>query len=186
MHQAAYARRLGVNPSTVNRWIKAGRISLRPDGLIDPVQADRERLATESPLPQHQSLKARWDAQREAKAAAALSPPAPKLDTSEELGLALKLETYKLQKAKAEQANLELDKAAGLLVERSEVEYLLQDLAATLASKLDGMAVQLAPALATHRGDVSAMQSEIESFARDLLEGLSQHLERKVQQHLGN
>ena len=181
--QAAYARRIGVDPSTVTRWIQNGRISRLPNGLIDPEQADREREATESPLPHHQARKTQFE---EAKAEKAQAPadrePEP---SSEALGLALKRETWKLQKAKAEQANLELDKAAGLLVERSEVEFLLRDLAAMLQSQLDGMAAKLAPSLSAHRGDVTAIQSEIESFARDLLTELAAHLERQAQQHLG-
>jgi hypothetical protein len=207
-----YAKRIGVNPATVWKWTQTGRITLGPDGLIDPEEADRQRAATESPLARHQTRKRQFEERRArmaAELAAAQAQGAPEDDampedqperaeptaaaprapggfsTHEELGLALKLETYRLQKAKAEQANLELDRAAGLLVERSEVEYLLQDLAATLHSKLDGLAVQLAPALAAHRGDVSAMQGELEGRIRDLLAELAQHVERKVQQHLG-
>lgn len=208
-----YAKRIGVNPATVWKWTQTGRITLGPDGRIDPEEADRQRSATESPLAIHQARKRQFEERRarmaaELAAAQAQAAPAPAtppevhpepaeptaaaprapggFSTHEELGLALKLETYRLQKAKAEQANLELDRAAGLLVERREVEYLLQDLAATLHSQLDGLAVQLAPALAAHRGDVAAMQGEIEGRLRDLLAELAQHLERKVQQHLGD
>lgn len=193
MTQAEYARHANVTPSTVTRWLQNGRISRRAGGLIDPEQADRERFASESPMPHHQARKAQIDAEKARQAQdvppagqGADSPPQaqPGPTSSEELGLALKLETYKLQKAKAEQANLELDQSAGLLVERSEVEYLLRDLAAVLHSSLDGMAAQLAPALASHRGDVSAMQSEIEGFSRDLLVNLADHLDRQAQQHL--
>jgi hypothetical protein len=181
LNQADYARRIGVNPSTVNRWIKRGRIRLRPDGLIDPETADRERLVSESPMPHHQARKAQfeeaWTAPPPARAEDALS--------SDELSRALKLETYRLQKAKADQANLELDRAAGLLVERVEVEYLLADLAATLQSKLGSIPALLGPALAAHRGDVGAIHQELEAVTRDLLTELAAHLERQGEAHLG-
>jgi len=183
--QAAYARLIGVDPSTVTRWIQNERISRLPNGLIDPERADRERAATESPMPHHQARKAQFDEEKERKAQAETAPPVSEPEPSAEgLGLALKRETWKLQKAKAETANLELDKAAGLLVERSEVEFLLRDLAAMLQSQLDGMAAKLAPSLSAHRGDVNAIQAEIESFARDLLSELAAHLERQAAQHL--
>ena len=186
LSQAAYARHARVHPSTVNRWIQNGRISIRPDGLIDPTQADRERSASESPMPHHQARKAQIDAEKEeaARHGGQVLDDLAEAQSAEEIGRALKMETYRLQKAKAEQANLELDRSAGLLVERSEVEYLLEDLAMTLQSKLQGMAALLAPSLSAHRGDVSAIQSEIEGFARDLLTELAAHLERKTKEHL--
>lgn len=184
LSQNAYARRIGVNPGTVNRWIKQGRISIGDDRLIDPELADRERSATESPMPHHQARKAQFDEAR-AQRLTVRAPEVGQKSTSEEIGKALKLETYRLQKAKAEQANLELDRAAGLLVERSEVDFMLRDLALTLQASLEGMAAQLAPSLSANRGDVNALQAEIEAFARDLLAALAAHAERKAREHLG-
>lgn len=180
LNQADYARQIGVHPSTVNRWIKRGRIRLRPDGLIDPEAADRERLVTESPMPHHQARKAQFEEVWHAD-----SRQMEEALSSDELSRALKLETYRLQKAKADQANLELDRAAGLLVERVEVEYLLADLAATLQSKLGSIPALLGPALAAHRGDVAAIHHELESVTRDLLTELAAHLERQGEAHLG-
>lgn len=184
LSQAAYARRVGVNPSTVTRWIQNGRITVRQDGRIDPEQADRERDATESPLPHHQARKAQIDAEKEAKARQEAAEEAAREPRgSEELGLALKRETYRLQKAKAEQANLELDKSAGLLVERSEVEFILRDIAAVVQGKLGGLSAQLAPALSAHRGDVAKIQADLDAYARDALSELAAHMERQAQQH---
>lgn len=43
--QAAFARRLGVNRSTVHRHVAAARVVVTPDGLID-VEASLQRLAS--------------------------------------------------------------------------------------------------------------------------------------------
>jgi len=71
LSQAAYARHANVSPTTVGRWIRAGRISLEADGGIDPDKADRQRIASESPLPHHQARKAQIDAEKARAAAAA-------------------------------------------------------------------------------------------------------------------
>lgn len=42
MSLRAYARHRGVTLSTVQKWIRTGYVSLRPDGLIDPDSADVE------------------------------------------------------------------------------------------------------------------------------------------------
>jgi hypothetical protein len=62
--RAEYARHAGVNRSTVTRWIEAGRIPSRPDGLIDQAQADQMRDVTESPLPHHQARKAQIETEK--------------------------------------------------------------------------------------------------------------------------
>ena len=191
MNQAEYARHANVHPSTVGRWLEVGRISLGPDGRIDPEQADRERTATESPMPHHQARKAQIDAEKDRRAQAEAQPhaaapaptqaPAEPMPAMEKLGAALKLETYKLQKAKAEQANLDLDKAAGLLVERAAVEAVLADLGATLRSLLDSLPFRAAPSLARHRGDAEAIHVELQSIAADLLEEIVAHIHRKME-----
>lgn len=190
MSQAAYARHARVHPSTVNRWIQNGRISIRPDGLIDPTQADRERSASESPMPHHQARKAQLDAEKQAAEHAkraqqvAGNQDAEPVPGIERLGAALKLETYKLQKAKAEAANMELDKISGALVDRDDVDRVLADFGATLRNMLENMPYRVAPALCRHRGDVNAVQAELESLAADLLEEISTHMARKMEASL--
>ena len=99
---------------------------------------------------------------------------------AEKLGIALKLETYRLQKAKAEIANLELDRAAGLLVERAEVEYVLAEFASTYRTLLENLADRLAPAIAVHRGDVAAIHAEIDMASAALLNEMSDAMKRKM------
>ena len=188
--QAEFARICSVNRSTVHRWIENGRIETDAQGLIDPEAAARMKEATASPLPHHEARKAQFDAQR---AAGMVSPSQTQQNPANEaalqaettsatqIGTALKLETYKLQKAKAELANLELDKAAGALVERAEVDYVLADFGNTLRGLLEGMPDRLAPAIAAHRGDVNAIHAELEGITGDLLAQIADHMKRKME-----
>ncbi len=199
--QAEFARICGVNRSTVTRWIQNGRIGVDAHGLIDPVEAARMREATESPAAHHQARKAQFDEQRAAApgvapgATGATGPAAGQngpqarfsepvggepMPQAEKLGIALKLETYKLQKAKAETANLELDKLAGVLAERAEFDFVLADFGNTLRGLLAGLPDRLAPAVAALRGDTAAIHHAIEQATHETLLQISDHMTRKT------
>lgn len=179
LNQAAYARHANVHPSTVCRWLVNGRIAAEPNGLIDPEKADRMRQATESPLPHHQARKEQIEA---AKAEAAEDRQAEDHSPGpEKLSAALKLETYKLQKAKAERAAMEFDQLAGALVERGDVDYLLADFGNTLRTALEGLPDRLAPALAAHRGDVALIQRELDANMTQVLTEIADHIQRKLE-----
>lgn len=197
--QAEYARHANVHRSQVTRWLQSGRIQADPSGLIDPEVADRQRAASESPMPHHQARKAQFEADKAANGAGMASgitqgQIGPQNATSgatgatqadmpamEKLGAALKLETWKLQKAKAERENIALDKEAGALVERAEVELVIADFGATLRGLLEGLPDRLAAGIARHRGDVNAIHAEIEGVATDLLTEMSEHMKRKME-----
>ncbi|MGI9143682.1 MAG: hypothetical protein ACR2IJ_10890 [Fluviibacter sp.] len=185
-----FARICGVNRSTVTRWIQNGRIALAENGLIDSEHAARMREETESPLPHHQARKAQFD---EARAATAMpetkqidpDATAQQTDNKKEgsdatnVSTALKLETWRLQKAKAEMAALEVDKMAGTLVERSEVDFVLAEFGSTLRALLEGMSDRLAGQLAAHRGDASKIHKDLDDAAFDVLSEISQLMQRK-------
>jgi phage terminase Nu1 subunit (DNA packaging protein) len=200
--QTEFARICGVNKSTVTRWLQNGRIQLAKNGLIDPVAAAVMRAATESPQPHHQARKTQFDEQHEAaQGVAPDATPATSQQTAqngpqarftmpqggqdtpqaEKLGIALKIETYKLQKAKAETANVELDKMAGALCERSEVDYALNDFGSALRALLEAMPDRLASQLSTLHGDVSAMHRAIEEAMHDALASMAETMTRKTQ-----
>lgn len=190
--QAEFARLANVNRSTVHRWLANGRIEADSQGLIDPDAAARMRDATESPLPHHQARKAQLDEARvgdsttrnEIAQQGATSQAATASDTmpaAEKIGTALKLETYKLQKAKAEQANMELDKMAGALVERADVDFILTDIGNTLRGLLESLPDRLAPAIAAHLGDVNAIHKALEDTAHDLLNEMADLMRRKME-----
>lgn len=187
--QAEFARIARVNRSTVTRWIRNGRISLGADGRIDVARAMREREATESPMPHHQARKAQIDEQKSAGVAPGSNGAAPPGNSGElttdssvaQISAGLKLETYRLQKAKAEKAALELDQMAGALVERAEVEFVLDDFGQVLRSLLESMADRLSGPLAGHRGDTNAIHKDLEDAAHDLLTEISAHMARRLE-----
>lgn len=114
---------------------------------------------------------------------ASTAPEQPRADmpTMERLGAGLKLETYKLQKAKAERENMELDKMAGALVDRSEVDYVLADLGNTLRSLLEGLPDRLASRIAAVAGNVSAIHKTLEESMHDALGEMSANIKRKAE-----
>jgi len=176
--KSEFARLLGVHKGTVTKWADAGRIEVI-NGRIDVQEARRRLAATENPHPQAQAQIDRHatdKAMRMQSGSTTHSTPA-----LEKIGTALKLETYRLQKAKAEIANLELDRAAGLLVERAEVEYVLAEFASTFRHLLESLADRLAPAIAAHRGDVAAIHAEIELVSASLLTEMSEAMKRKME-----
>lgn len=191
--QAEFARLCRVNRSTVNRWIKNGRIEADAQGLIDPDAAHTMRDLTESPLPHHQARKAQFDEARqgvgqggaEKIAQAATTPsPAPSMEAlpaAEKIGLRLKFATMKEREARAAIAAMEQDKMAGSLVERAEMDYVLADFGSTLRGLLEGLPDRLAPSLASHRGDVSAIHRDLEDTAHALLTEISEHMKRKME-----
>lgn len=200
--QAEFARICGVNRSTVTRWLQNGRITTDAHGLIDPVAAAALRDATESPAPHHQARKAQFDDARAQNpagqgatpgatgATASQNGPQPRfsepvagepMPQAEKLGIALKLETYKLQKAKAETANMELDKLAGTLVERAEVDFVLADLANTARAQLENLPGRLSGPLAALKSDANLIHTALEDALRDVLHDLAAAMRQKTE-----
>lgn len=178
--QTEFARLVGVNKSTVNRWLKAGRIEADAAGRIDAEAAQRMRLATESPLPHHQARKAQFEAGRgmgsaqgESGAHAATGGNTAGSGggggSVEKIGQALRLETYKLQRAKAELANLEVDQKAGALIARSDVDFVVEDFGAIVRSTLEAIPARCAGDLAAASGDSNAVHKVLEDAMRDAL-----------------
>ena len=180
MNRAEYARHAGVNPGTITRWVQSGRIQAEPDGSIDPEKADRMRRATESPLPHHQARKEQIDAQKAAQALPAMPGMTGPEMSMDNLGTAYKYETYRLQKAKAETANVELDKIAGLLVDRAEVDFVLADFGNTLRGVLDSLPDRLTGELSAHRGDSAAIHKTLADASREILTEISHHMARRI------
>lgn len=187
--QAEFARITKVNRSTVTRWIRNGRISLGDDGRIDVARAIREREATESPMPHHQARKAQFDDQKAAIVAPGgngSAPPGNRAGLSadspiDNITAALKLETYRLQKARAEKAALEVDRLAGALIDYADVEFVIDDIGQVLRALLESQADRLAGTLAAHRGDANAIHASLEEAAHELLAEISGHMARRME-----
>jgi len=189
VNQADFARLCGVNRSTVNRWLKAGRIEADAQGRIDPEAAQRLRIATESPMPHHQARKAQFDEARAASgmAEAAIDAPAGSQavdddpESLEGVGMALKRAMLATQQRKAEILAMDADKMAGTLVDRADVEYVIGDFGAMLRGLLEGLPDRLAGEIASHQGNVNAIHKSLEDAAREILLAISAQMERRIE-----
>ena len=180
IRQAEFARRCNVARSTVWKWIKAGRLTLGDDGLLDADEAMLMREVTESPAPHHQARKAQIDEQKAEQARS--SPLTDDMPAAEQIGLKLKFATMKEREAKADVAAMERDKMAGNLVERKDVDFLLNDFGYTLRGLMESLPDRLAHDLAGYRGDVNGIHAALEGAARELMEEVSDHMRRKSKQ----
>ncbi len=125
LSRRAYARHRGVAESAVRKAIATGRITLEPDGTIDPAKADRQWEAQTDPSRRHVSgkpvpraaIKAVDDTLREAGTAA----PGGEMSF-----LRARMANEVL---KAQTARLRLQKMKGELVDRAKATALVFDLA---------------------------------------------------------
>lgn len=185
--RSEFARLCNVNRATVTRWVQSGRIQSAPDGRIDAEAAVRMREATESPLPQHQARKAQLDEAKQAQTWGESGDDDSSADdlagmpALEKLGAAYKLETYRLQKAKAETANVELERLKGSLIAREVVEYVLMDVGATLVSMTESRADYLAGDILTLGQDFAAIHKRLSDDLRDLCVAISDHMQRRME-----
>lgn len=192
--QAEFARLCGVNRSTVSRWLKNGRIDADARGRIDPEAAHRMREATESPLPPHQARKAQFDEARtplteQLTVPLTSRPPQISFSVSDEAeegpaeaaGLRLKRATADLQSHKAALAALELDRQAGVLVERGVVESLIADIGIVTGTVIDGLADRWTAQIAQHRGDVVAVHQALREAADQMRTEIAEHRARRIE-----
>lgn len=185
--QADFARLCGVTPQCVSQWVKNGRIRKNAHGRIDPADAMRMREATESAEPHHQARKAQIEAEKAEQRAA--PPPMAEQQSAmpgslqgvEKISAALKLETYKLQKAKAEKAQMEADEKAGALLDRKEVEAIWDETFTILRTLHESLPDRLAGALSAHRGDTAAIHRSLEDAAAEILQEVSSTMNRKME-----
>jgi hypothetical protein len=118
----AYARHRGLkSDNAVRKAIAAGRITLEPDGKIDPEKADAEWAATTDPARQPGNRVPSSADRPPAEAAPAGAPPAG--------GAAFAQARTVHEATKAEVAGLRLAKLKGELVDRQKAQQTVFDLA---------------------------------------------------------
>lgn len=178
--QAEFARRCGVNRSTVGKWIKSGRIHLGEDRKLDPEESAAKRLLTESPAPHHQARKQQIEQDKEEKRQREDDDSPEGRTLSEEVNLKLKVATMKERAAKADMAIMDRDTQAGKLVHREEVDFLLEDFGHTLRGLMESLPDRLTAELAGYRGNSNQIHTALESAGRYILEEVSAQLSRKT------
>lgn len=171
-----FAKRLGINRSVLAK-------SRAPEWLVIEgkhvnVEASlANRAAMASPAPHHQAQAARLADERGVGSA---PTDESRASAHTEAGHRLRLATAKEREAKAELAAMERDKMAGLLVERSEVEFVLRDFGHSLRGLLENLPDRLAPVLAAHRGDVAALHASLQDAARDVQQEIAALMQRQI------
>ena len=184
-HQAAFARRMGVNKSTICRGAKNGRLVLSTDGRIE-VEASLVRWAETSGG--RDDVAARHAANRGAEIPKAqpgddrpvagqnndaTNQPNPVQRTSESRSDA----QARKESAAADLLEMEKAKLQGNLIPREDVDTALKAFATATRSRLDVLADQLAPVVApvTSMSGVHALLSE---YFRQVLAGIADDLQR--------
>ena len=184
--RADFARRLGVNRSTVTRWAEIGRIVM--DGDAVDVEASLQRIKdTGGARP---DVAERHAAARGAKvptgthsagagytAPPASMPPAPGADPSDKVGNSYQAARAVKEKYAALSAKLEYERSVGNLIPKDDVDQALKAFAAATRARLDVLADQLAPILApvADLGEAHALLAE---HARLVLAGIADDMAR--------
>jgi hypothetical protein len=177
--QSQFAARIKRAKSRVSQLKADGRLVMDPDTGLVNVEASLARIeAMESPLPHHQARKEQFDAPPPA------SPPpkAPEaMEAAEKIGLRLKFATMKERESRAGLAAIELDKTAGALLERTEVDFVIADIGVAIRSQLDGLADRHSHTLAACLGDVGKIHATLKDLATSMLHEIADHMKRKAE-----
>jgi len=76
---------------------------------------------------------------------------------------------------------MELDKLAGALVERAEVDFVLADLANTLRAQLENLPGRLSGPLAALRSDANLIHTALDDALRDVLLDMAAAMKQKME-----
>ena len=179
MTQAEYARHAKVHPSTVGRWLESGRISLGPDGRIDPAQADRERDASESPMPHHQARKAQIDAEKE-QSRQEQRPTEDKELSKDDVMSRTKLAMMREREWTAAQREIDARRAAGELVDIAKAREAWNAGLIMIRVSLETIPPRAAPDLAACKSDVSKIEETLAGIMMDALSEGAAAFKRKL------
>ena len=152
--QADLARRLNVSRASVSKAVKSGRITPDDDGLFDPVQAEMQWLSN--------------------------SRPNTRGNRKHAAGSYAEARGHK-ESALARMAELRLAQAEGNLIERSAVDFALDDLGATLRGLLENLPDRLAP-LVYLRPTLEEVHALISDAGHDVLMELSEAMQRRAKE----
>lgn len=182
---AAY---FGVSRPTVTKWIKRGRIAPDDRGLIDAEMAAVLLRRTQALAPQHQARLAAHEMERSARGFVDQEggdPVASFALSADEVASRYKAAMAREREAKAELAAMEVDRMAGLLLDRQEVDFVLSDLGNTLRIKLESAEDALTERVLPLKGDAAAIRQAVRETLREVLDDLSELMKRRMQEVAG-
>lgn len=144
--RADFARRLGWNRSSVTRAVQDGRVVLSGDLVdIDASLAKIEALA--HPAAHHQAHARQLEEDRQRKQASQGDAPEAQDESMEALNKRLKRAEADKREHEADIARMERERIAGRLVEKDDVDFVLNDFGATLRSLMENFADRYAPVI---------------------------------------
>lgn len=197
--RAAFARHMGVNRSTVTRWIESGRIATNAEGHIDLEAAEALLPKTASPLPHHMARSEQIAEQKAGQQAldlpeGAATPATGRNsdgnssathDHDERASLRLKLARVAREEAEAEIAAMKRDEQARLLIKRADADFVMADFGRTVGALLDRLADQYTSDVLACKGDQHQIHTVLTAAARDLRTEISHHMRRRAEEVLG-
>ena len=170
----AYAQHRGVSHTAVAKAIKAGRISVEPDGTIDPAKADAQWARNTLPS-QSLNIGAKKPAAKVETGGVSTPVSTPPLETRDAVP------DYQTSRAireayAARLAKLEFDERTGKLISKDEVDIKYFQLARQLRDRMLQIPRKVAPeivALVVADPDVRGVTELLEVAIREALEELS-------------
>ncbi len=166
--QAEYARRRGVDPTSVRDAVRGGRITLI-DGKIDPVVADAQWQANTR---KRVSIAGEGGAPAAAPSAAPSSPTPPDVDYGGGVSGYQKSRARR-EAAEAELAELRLAEETGDLIRTDAVRSAYSRRAAGLREALMQIPARLSPVLAAE-SDPAKIHDHLQAELRQVLEQVTQ------------
>lgn len=184
MTPAEIAKHFGVDRSTVTRWLQRGRITANDDGLIDADLAARTVLSTQ---PLKSNLLARVATHEMNKTLKKRGKTANSHDDlsmldPETVAMRYKAAMAREREAKAELAAMEVDRQAGLLLDRQDVDFVLADLGNTLRVKLENVEDTLTERVLPLGSDAAAVRHVVRETLREVLEDISELMHRRMRE----
>lgn len=168
--QKEFALQQGWAQSYVTQLKQAGRLVI-VDGKVD-VAASLRRIADTADH-NRDDVAQRHAANRQAK----VNNPEPTAD-DDRVAAAFRINRARKMQHDADKAGLEAEQLAGRLVDRQDVEFVMDDLAALLSALLDNLPGQLAPVVFPIK-TLEETHDAIEEAAQGIIDTLQAALRKK-------
>jgi len=175
--QVEFARRLGVDKSTVTRWKVAGRLVLQ-DGMVDVEESLAIIEHTKGPR-DDVGMRNKEQAQQRATLAE-IAPPDPEntRDALRRAALEKAQSDARIKKAEADIREMERDRQMGILMLVEDVNYVLDDFGALLRSLIDGRAERLGAELGLTSDQIVSISEADERLLAEMAEKLNARVKR--------
>lgn len=140
MTQAEFARHIGVAKSYISKLKDAGRLVMTPEGMVN-VDESKQRIAATAD-PGKDDVSAKWKQARDSHTQP--TPPAREEDSDNQSYQAARADK---ERYAAKMAKIEYERAIGKLVDKAEVQAVVEDVITQFRQGLENLPYRLAPEL---------------------------------------